>query len=77
MNLINFKEFEERQLVAKTTNEQLSLVKALTTAFSLKGLSVHHETLLPRTKNSSAHYYTKKDELIFVLNFCTKRKSVS
>lgn len=67
MNLINFNELEKRQLMVKNSNEQLSLVNALTAAFSLKGLSVHHETLLPRTKTSSAHYYTKKDELIFVL----------
>lgn len=60
-------EFEQKQLGAKTTNEQLSLIKALTAAFSLTEISVHHETLPPGTKTSPAHYYAKKDELIFVL----------
>ncbi|TRX01604.1 cupin domain-containing protein [Candidatus Methylobacter oryzae] len=67
MNIVDFNAFEQRQYLAKNTKEQLSLVKALTTAFSLKGLSVSHETLLPGTRACSRHYYAKKDELVFVL----------
>ncbi|MGZ5027791.1 MAG: cupin domain-containing protein [Methylobacter sp.] len=69
MNIVDFNAFEQeqRQHLPKSTTEQLSLVKALTTAFSLKGLSVRHETLLPGTRACSRHYYAKKDELVFVL----------
>lgn len=67
MNIVDFNAFEPRQYLAKNTKEQLSLVKELTTAFSLKGLSVSHETLLPGTRACSRHYYAKKDELVFVL----------
>jgi uncharacterized cupin superfamily protein len=60
-------EFEQRQLSAKDTNEQLTLIKALAAAFSLTGIPVHHETLPSGTKSSPAHHYAKKGEMIFVL----------
>lgn len=67
MTVINIEELETKQLFAKASGELLSQVKCLSAAFSLKGLIVHHETLLPGRKASSEHFHTKKEELIFIL----------
>lgn len=67
MRIGNLSEIDERELIATSTGEKLSLARSLSDFSSIESLLVHHETILPGRRASSAHLHSSKEEIFLVL----------
>jgi len=61
-------ELEARELTLSKTGEKLSLARSLSSFSGVQSLLVHHETIPPGRRASSAHFHASKEEIFLVLS---------
>lgn len=64
---VNIREVRHQELRSERTGEKYSLSAVLTEDLGLRDLFVHHEVIPPGRKASGAHFHTRREEMVVIL----------
>lgn len=64
---LNLRSARHQELRSARTGEEYSLSAVLTDELGLKDMFVHHEIIPPGRRSSGAHFHSRREEMVLVL----------